>query len=59
MEGGRGGTYLVLERDVSLRGAEPVVLVLEVVHRGVEVVEVPVPQKRVVGEVELAASVLV
>jgi hypothetical protein len=34
-------------------------LVLEVVHRGVKVVEVLVAQERVVGEVELAASVLV
>lgn len=48
---------LVLERDVSLRSAQPLVLGLEVVHRLVKVVEVPVSEELVVDEVELTTGV--
>ena len=49
---------LVLERDVRRLGAQPVVLLLGVVHRLVELVQVLVPQELVVDDVPLPAGVL-
>lgn len=49
---------LVLERDPRLWRREPAVLVLEVMHRLVELVQVPVPQHGVVHNVPLAPSVV-
>ena len=48
---------LVLEADVRLRGVQPAVAVLGQVHLAVELVEVLVPQERVLGEVQLPSRV--
>jgi hypothetical protein len=49
---------LVLEGDVSLRGTQPLVHRLQVVHVLVKLVEVLVPQQLVFDQVELSSSVL-
>lgn len=41
-----------------LRSGQPLVLGLQVVHNLVELVQVPVPEHRVVDEVELTSGVL-
>lgn len=44
--------------ETYLRSRQPVTLGLEVVHLGIESVEVLVSKERVVGEVELSSSVM-
>lgn len=48
---------LVLEADVGLGCVQPAVVGLRQVHLAVELVEVPVPQQVVFGQVELAPRV--
>lgn len=55
----RRKTHLVLETNVSLLRSQPTILILEVVHSLVKVVQVTITKERVVREVELSAGILV
>lgn len=46
------------ESDTYRISREPVVLVLEVVHSGIKLVEIPVTKKTIIGKVELPASIV-
>jgi hypothetical protein len=49
---------LMLQADVCLRGAEPLVLLVEVLHGGIKLVQHFVTQEVVVDEVELPPGVV-
>ena len=50
---------LVLQTDVSLRGGQPSVLLLEVLHGRIKLVQPLVAQEIVIDKVELASRVVV
>ena len=49
---------LVLQADVRLRGTEPLVLFVEVLHGGIELVQHLVAQEIIVNEVKLPSRVV-